>query len=283
MDLLKTIMMLLKEIVFTFFIKKVYDFKYNIAKYKLKTIVLILFLLCFSNKAYSQVIVEDIANLPHNILASIEAVEMVVNQVKEYKLAVEEFELMVKNSAAPYFYVYDQVKNFDDNVERLKERYSKFSDPNAVDEYFKKYYDMSWYRSSPCFQTGGCTDADLTRLSEQRAERIQKLTNISSNIEKSMTEWADNQKERYARLKKLDQEAKKAEGHFQIQSYQAQYLSEMTKELMELNESMRSFQNYIASFNEEKLEKDNIKYVINKSYQDWQPPKIKKWNRNFLD
>ena len=46
---------------------------------------------------------------------------------------------------------------------------------------------------------GGCSAADLDRLSEQQA--------------------------RYDRLKRLDHEAKKAERHFQIQAYQTEYKS----------------------------------------------------------
>ena len=249
---------------------------------KLKTVIL--FLLIFMvNKAYAQLVVEDIANLPHNILSSVKAVEQVSEQVKQYKLAVQEFELMVKNSAAPYFYVYDQVKSFDENVEDLKERFSQFTDPNEVDNYFKKYYDMNWYRSSPCFQMGGCSSADLDRLSEQRAERIKYLTNISTNIKKSMTKWADEQKARYDRLQRLDQEAKKAEGQLQVQAYQAQYSSEMVKEMIQLNENMRSFIDYMVSLNESNLEQSMIKQAKSESNQSWQPPKVKKWNRYFLD
>ena len=249
---------------------------------KLKTVIL--FLLIFMvNKAYAQLVVEDIANLPHNILSSVKAVEQVSEQVKQYKLAVQEFELMVKNSVAPYFYVYDQVKSFDENVEDLKERFSQFTDPNEVDKYFKKYYDMNWYRSSPCFQMGGCSAADLDRLSEQRAERIKALTNISTNIKKSMTKWADEQKARYDRLKRLDQEVKKAEGQLQVQSYQAQYSSEMVKEMIQLNENLRSFIDYMVSLNEKNLEQSMIEQAQSEANQDWQPPKVKKWNRYFLD
>ena len=246
---------------------------------KLKTVILFL-LIFMANKAYAQLIVEDIANLPHNILTSVKAVEQVTKQAEQYKLAVQEFELMVKNSAAPYFYVYDQVKSFDENVEDLKERFSQFTDPNEVDKYFKKYYDMNWYRSSPCFQMGGCSSADLDRLSEQRAERIKYLTNISSNIKKSMTKWAGDQKERYNRLQRLDQEVKKAEGQLQVQAYQAQYNSEMLKEIMQLNENMRSFLDFMISQNESNLERSLIQQA--QSEATWQKPKTKKWQLQYI-
>lgn len=249
---------------------------------KLKTVILFL-LIFMANKAYAQLIVEDIANLPHNILTSVKVVEQVSEQIKQYKLAMQEFELMVKNSAAPYFYVYDQVKSFDENVEELKERFSQFTDPNEVDKYFKKYYDMNWYRSSPCFQMGGCSSADLDRLSEQRAERIKNLTNISANIKKGLTEWTNEQKARYDRLKRLDQEAKKAEGQLQVQAYQAQYSSEMVKEMVQLNENMRSFIDYMVSLNESNLEQSMIEQAQSESERSWKQPKIKKWNRYFLD
>lgn len=242
--------------------------------------VLVLFNIIFVKAAHAQLIVEDIANLPHNILTSVKAVEQVSEQVKQYKLAVQEFELMVKNSAAPYFYVYDQVKSFDENVEDLKERFSQFTDPKEVDKYFKKYYDLNWYRSSPCFQMGGCSSADLDRLSEQRAERIKYLTNISASIKKNMTKWADDQKARYDRLKRLDQEVKKAEGHFQIQAYQAQYASEALKEIIQLNEYLHSVLDFLVSLNESNLERSLIQQA--QSEATWQKPKIKKWQLQYI-
>ncbi|MDE7314438.1 MAG: hypothetical protein K2N11_01905 [Mucispirillum sp.] len=239
-------------------------------------IILFIILLCFYSKAYAQVtLVEDLANLPHNILSSVEAVEMVSEQIKQYKLIKEEFELLVKNSAAPYFYVYNEVQNFDENVERLKKRFEKFSDPKAVDDYFKKYYDINWYRSSPCFKAGGCTDEDLDRLEQQRIERVTYMTEISSNLKNDLADWKDRHKTRYDRLKKLNNAAQKAEGHFEIQSYQAQYLSEMTQELITLNENMRNFQDYLASLNEDKLA-EGLKSIA-QSESEWVTPKIKKF------
>ncbi len=130
---------------------------------------------------------------------------------------------------------------------------------------------------------GGCSAADLDRLSEQRAERIKTLTNISANIKKSMTKWADDQQARYDRLERLDQEVKKAERHFQVQAYQTQYNSEILKEILQLNENMRSFIDYIISLNEKNLEQSMIEQAKSEAYQNWQPPKIKKWNRYFLN
>lgn len=242
----------------------------------MKKIILFIILLCFYSKAYAQVtLVEDLANLPHNILSSVEAVEMVTEQIKQYKLIKEEFELLVKNSAAPYFYVYNEVQNFDENVERLKKRFEKFSDPKAVDDYFKKYYDINWYRSSPCYKAGGCTDEDLYRLEQQRIERVTYMTEISSNLKKDLADWKDRQKARYEKLIKLNNAAQKAEGHFEIQSYQAQYLSEMTKELMDISDSMKTFNEFINTMNEKNMQKDMAN--IAQSESEWITPKIKKF------
>lgn len=252
----------------------------------LKTIIKFNLILCMlvlfsSNKTYAQIIVEDLANLPHNILASVEAVKMVEEQIKQYKILKEEFELIVKNSAAPYFYVYNEVQNFDDNVERLKQRFSKFSDSKEVDKYFKQYYDINWYRTSPCFKAGGCSNEDLERLKKQRLDRINDMTKISSNLKKDLTDWTNNQKARYERLKKLNNAAQKAEGHFEIQSYQAQYLSEMTQELIALNENMRKFQSYMMGLNgDDKLQKDMMDYA--RSEKEWITPKIKKFQLEYI-
>ena len=98
-----------------------------------------------------------------------------------------------------------------------------------------------------------------------------------------MTKWADDQQARYDRLERLDQEVKKAEGHFQVQAYQAQYNSEILKEIIQLNENMRSFMDYIISLNEKNLEQSMIEQAKSEAYQNWQPTKKKKWNRYFLN
>lgn len=248
----------------------------------MKKIILFISLLCIYNKANAQAVtlVEDLANLPHNILSSVEAVEMVSEQIKHYKLAKEELELIIKNSAAPYFYVYNEVQNFDENMERLKDRFEKFSNPKAVDDYFKKYYDINWYRSSPCYKAGGCTDEDLNRIAKQREERLEYMKNISTNLKKDLNNWADNQKARYERLKKLNNAAQKAEGHFEIQSYQAQYLSEMTKELMDISDSMKKFNEFINTINEENIQKGMANIAQGES--EWVTPKIKKFQIQYI-
>lgn len=247
-----------------------------------KLLLSLLLLFSLRNVANAVMLVEDLANLPVNTISSVQAIAMVAEQVKEYKLAVEEFELMVKNSAAPYFYVYDQVQSFDENVERLQKRFDKFSDKNAVEDYFKKYYDVNYYSSSPCYKAGGCSSAELDQLGKEREERINYMKNISKELAVDMKQWSADQKERYARLKRLNQEAKKAQGHFQIQSYQAQYLSEMNLEMKDINKNLQAMNTFLSEMNKQYVDENNKQLAINKQHYDWQKPKVKKFKLNKI-
>ena len=46
---------------------------------------------------------------------------------------------------------------------------------------------------------------------------------------------------------------------------------------------MRSFIDYMVSLNEKNLEQDMIEQAQSEAEINWQSPKIKKWNRYFLD
>lgn len=222
-------------------------------------------------------IVTDVTNLPHNIASGINTGKSLANDIKRYNLALKEFEILVRNSAAPYFFVYDEVKNFDENMNNLKDKFNKFSDKKEIDKYFKKYIDPKFYANSPCYKYGGCTAEELKRLDEQREERINSIMDISKKMSYSIDEFKKDQLARYARLKKLNNASRNAKGHLEAQSYQNQYLSEMTGELMNLNKNMNKFNEMMQENANTNFHSAAEANAIIKSNQSWKGPEVKKF------
>ena len=80
------------------------------------------------SKSDAVMLTEDVANLPHNILTGVNTMQSITEAVKQYKLLMDEYKMMAKNMAAPYFWVFNEVKNFDKNINKYKEQYKKYGD-----------------------------------------------------------------------------------------------------------------------------------------------------------
>ena len=88
----------------------------------IKKILCILFFGLFTN-GHAQIVVEDASNLFQNTATAVNTAATLAEMIKQYKLLAQEYEMMVKNMAAPYFWVFKEVNDFEDNIEYYKEKY----------------------------------------------------------------------------------------------------------------------------------------------------------------
>ena len=167
-------------------------------------------------KGYSVVPVEDFVNLPHNVLTGVNTMQAIIETIKSYKLAMDEYKLMVKNMAAPYFWVFNEVNNFEKNIDRYKEKYKKYGDKDAWAEYFATFIDPATYASSQCFKFGGCSPEENAKIRENRQAVIANAGQVTMNFTTRFKELSDEYKKRINILDKLAKETEKAEGNYEI-------------------------------------------------------------------
>ena len=97
---------------------------------------------------------------------------MTLKQIQQYCLQIQQYEQqisqsanMVKNTVAPIAYVWDQalvtmndVLNTIDVVDLYTQQ------AGSLQAYLKKFEDVNYYRSSPCFGPNGCTQQQRAAL-----------------------------------------------------------------------------------------------------------------------
>ena len=186
-------------------------------------------------------IVEDASNLFQNTATAVNTAATLAETIKQYKLLVKEYDMMVKNMAAPYFWVFKEVDDFDKNIDYYKEKYSKYSDKAAWEAHFASYLDPDSYATSPCFKIGGCSKAENARI---RADRQAMMENAGLTSRQFVKDFRELQKEyriRTARLNKVAENAKRAEGNLQSQAATNDYLYLMNNNMEEVIKRMDAF------------------------------------------
>jgi type IV secretion system protein TrbJ len=108
---------------------------------------------------------------------------MIANQVTDYTNQLSQLENAVQNTIAPVAYVWDQaqqkmnmLRNISSTLDRYKSRFG------SIDGYLSKFQDVNYYRNSPCFRLGNCTQAELKRIHDNLAfgSETQKQYNDAS-------------------------------------------------------------------------------------------------------
>ncbi len=246
----------------------------------IKKFLCILFFGLFTN-GHAQMVVEDASNLFQNTATAVNTAATLAEMIKQYKLLAQEYEMMVKNMAAPYFWVFKEVNDFEDNIEYYKEKYSKYTDKAAWEAHFASYLDPDTYSSSPCFKLGGCSKEENARIRANREAMIKNAGETSKKFVESFRELSNEYKKRTNILNKVAENAKRAEGNLQSQAATNDYLYLLNSNMEVLIKKMDAFSESYNNMLMLKLEEDAMKKAKNQRVLD-ESLKVKVPNDNRL-
>jgi type IV secretion system protein TrbJ len=182
----------------------------------------------------------------------VQTAAIVAKQILEYNNQLLQWENMVKNTAAPFVRVYDTVANamntfrrVSDTITGLKDRFSN------MDGYLNKFKDLNYYRSSPCYRTGGCSNNEISIHNASQKE----LNLLGSELKKQSNDaWfkgLDNQQTALEsdsqNLIRLQDASSRAEGRMQAISFQNQLASNQSHQLLQMRSLMIAQQNAEAT------------------------------------
>lgn len=109
-----------------------------------------------------------------NLITAGQQLSALGDQIKKFdeeiRLIEQQYQDMAKNTVAPLAYTWDQaqqrmnqLRGMVDTVRGIRTRYG------SLDAYAKKFQDVNYYRSSPCFGPRGCTEAERERMAGSAA------------------------------------------------------------------------------------------------------------------
>lgn len=207
-------------------------------------------------KSYAQVqAVADFVNMPHNVLTGVNTLQSITEATKQYKLLMDEYKMMVQNMAAPYFWVFNEVKNFDKNIDRYKEQYKKYGDKAAWEEHFASLLDPDTYANSPCYKFGGCSPEENARLAKQREFALKNAAEVSRNFVNRFNELSDEYKKRLGIVEKVSKNSEQADGQIKAIGASNEYLHVLNSSIIELSAKMDTFLEAYNAMNLIELEK----------------------------
>lgn len=110
--------------------------------------------------AFAVIPVIDGANLTQTIVSATENVAQTLKQIEQYRTQLQQYENMLQNTAAPTAYVWDQAVGTMNRLRGAIDTLDYYkTQTGSLDAYLSKFQDVSYYRSSPCFNAG-CSKAE---------------------------------------------------------------------------------------------------------------------------
>ncbi|XEV12949.1 P-type conjugative transfer protein TrbJ [Vibrio alginolyticus] len=124
---------------------------------------------CTLQPVYAGIPVVDGTNLSQNIMSAMEAVAQTLKQIQEYQTQLQQYENQLQNTMAPVADIRDQAQRTINDLNQATNTLAYYQNQlGSLDAYLGKFQDVAYYRSSPCFSSAGCSDAERAAMAENR-------------------------------------------------------------------------------------------------------------------
>ena len=190
----------------------------------------------------------DTANLSQTVISSIEAVAQTLKQIQQYQTQLQQYENMLQNTLAPAAYIWDSATGTMNQLRSAIDTLNYYkTNLGSIDAYLGKFQDASYYRGSPCFRQGGCTDAEWAAIKENQrfGSEAQKRANdaLFRGLDKQQAALEADART----LQRLQGSAQSATGQMQAISYANQLASQQANQLLQIRGLLIAQQNALAT------------------------------------
>ncbi|MBV7563682.1 P-type conjugative transfer protein TrbJ [Pseudomonas sp. sia0905] len=195
------------------------------------------------------VLVDGGVNTMQTIMGTIESVAQTLKQIEQYKTQLQQYENMLQNTAAPAAYIWDQAQSTINSLLAAQDTLSYYQNQlGSLDDYLAKFQDVSYYRSSPCFnRSGGCTAAEQAAMESNRrlASESQKKANdaLFQGMKKQQQALTSDAQQ----LQRLQSAAQGANGKMEAIGFANQLASNQANQLLQIRGLMLAQQNAVAT------------------------------------
>lgn len=213
-----------------------------------KTLIASLVAGMLSIPAHAGIPVVDGTNLTQNVMTAIESVAQTLKQIEQYQTQLQQLENQLQNTLAPAAYIWDQAQATIGKLIDAQNTLAYYQNQlGSLDSYLSKFQDVDYYRNSPCFKLGGCTEAEWAAMNENKhlASESQKIANDAlfktlDNQQKALKTDASN-------LERLQKAAQGAEGQLQAIGYANQLAAGQANQLLQIRSLMLAQQTAIGA------------------------------------
>ncbi|MBS5160017.1 MAG: P-type conjugative transfer protein TrbJ [Klebsiella variicola] len=199
----------------------------------------------------------DGTNLSQTTVTAIQQVAQVQKQIEQYATQLQQYENMLQNTVAPAAYIWDQAQStINGLMQSIDSLNSLTNQVGSLDAYLGKFQDVSYYKSSPCFTSAGCSDAERAALEKTRALASQSQKAANDALFKGIKNQQDNLQSDARQLERLQSQAQGAKGQMEAIGYANQIASQQSNQLLQIRGLLLAQQNAIGAQMQAKADQD---------------------------
>ncbi|EEP5037160.1 P-type conjugative transfer protein TrbJ [Vibrio parahaemolyticus] len=190
----------------------------------------------------------DGANLTQSIMTALEAVAQTAKQIQQYQTQLQQYENMLQNTMAPASYIWDQAQSTINDLTQATNTLAYYQNQlGSLDAYLGKFQDVAYYRSSPCFSSTGCSDAEWAAMDENRRLASESQKKANDAVFKGLEQQQDNLEADARQLNRLQSAAQGADGQLAAIGYANQLASNQANQLLQIRSLLIAQQNAVAT------------------------------------
>ena len=175
-----------------------------------------------------------------------------LKQVEQYQTQLQQYENMLQNTAAPAAYIWDQANATINKLIQAQDMLAYYQNrAGSLDAYLAKYQDAAYYRSSPCFNGGGCTPEAREAMAENRRMSNQAQKEANAAMFKGLAQQQENMQADARQLERLQSAATTADGQVKAIQYANQLASHQSNQLLQIRGLMVAQQNALVAQQQE--------------------------------
>jgi len=226
--------------------------------HRLKILAILVLLQLGSLPARAQGIpVVDGRNLVQNIMTALESVAQTQNQIRQYQAQLQQYENQLQNTLAPSSYTWDQASRTMNQLRQSIDTLNFYKTQlGSLDNYLAQFQDVNHYRTSPCFQSSGCTPAQRLALEENLRLAAQARKKANDGLLRGLDQQQQALETDAATLQRLQASAQGATGQMQAIGYANQLASQQSSQLLQIRGLLIAQQNAMAAKMQAEADKD---------------------------
>lgn len=208
--------------------------------------------------AKANIPVLDSTNVVQTTISAVNNVQAVAKQIQQYQTQLQQYENMLQNTVAPAAYIWDQANSTINKLLQVQDTLNYYkSQVGSLDSYLKRYQDINYYRSSPCFNSNiACTTDEINALrkAEQNSSEARKKANDA--VFKALDEQQETLQKDADNLADLQTQATSAQGQMEAIQAANQLASAQTNQLLQIRSLLVAQQNAAATLAQAQADKE---------------------------
>ncbi|WP_033693933.1 MULTISPECIES: P-type conjugative transfer protein TrbJ [unclassified Pseudomonas] len=183
-----------------------------------------------------------------NIAQTAKQLQEYKTQIDQYTTQLEQYENMIKNTTAPAAYIWDQANSTINKLMQAQDMLNYYTaQAGSLDSYLSKFQDVNYYRSSSCFQLGGCSESEKAAIERVEDTHSEAQKEANAAMFKGIAQQQENLKSDARRLEQLQGAASTADGQVKAIQYASQIASQQANQLLQIRGLMLAQQNAMAA------------------------------------